>query len=293
MREEFPVVSLADRLTYERGRNRSRDIRANPRKLDAEPRRKLKEFEQSLEYGTRRATDLRMIHGRQYERFVRSMGFGVMRMRRPNAEYVRMPPLRDIGFNEIYLGEPDPYGHWDFNFLGGESAADLHEFSRADFLHPDGFGYVPERMKASGFIEHAMHKSPVEATAGKEFWTIERLELVSLLKFDEPRVYVLDHLPRMDQLSSDDVPTRPLGEFEKSALEMLWTEHDFVFRERENEYRMLGSLRAAKQCLDCHSVKRGELLGAFTYVVRRGQKGDLASGHVHSEMSLSDEVTPN
>jgi hypothetical protein len=29
--------------------------------------------------------------------------------------------------------------------------------------------------------------------------------------------------------------------------------------------RMVGSVRAAKDCLDCHSVDRGHLLGAFTY----------------------------
>ncbi len=52
--------------------------------------------------------------------------------------------------------------------------------------------------------------------------SLTRLELVSLLKFDEPRVYVLDCLPRMDQLPSDDVLTRALNEFEQSSLESLW-----------------------------------------------------------------------
>ena len=28
---------------------------------------------------------------------------------------------------------------------------------------------------------------------------------------------------------------------------------------------MAHALRAAKQCLDCHNVQRGELLGAFSY----------------------------
>ena len=32
-------------------------------------------------------------------------------------------------------------------------------------------------------------------------------------------------------------------------------------------YRMLGSLRAAKQCLDCHTASRGDLLGAFSYAL--------------------------
>jgi hypothetical protein len=99
-------------------------------------------------------------------------------------------------------------------------------------------------------------------------WTLERLELVSLLKFDEPRVYVLDHLPRMDQLSGDDVPTRPLDEFEADALPQLRTAEDIVIDDSAKPLRMLGSLRAADQCRDCHSVARGELLGAFTYFLQ-------------------------
>jgi hypothetical protein len=99
-------------------------------------------------------------------------------------------------------------------------------------------------------------------------WTISRLELVSLLKFDEPRVYVLDHLPRMDQLSSDNAPTRPLDAFESESLAKLRTDEDVVVKGEGTDYRMLGSLRAAKQCLDCHGVLRGELLGAFSYSLR-------------------------
>jgi hypothetical protein len=78
-------------------------------------------------------------------------------------------------------------------------------------------------------------------------------------------VYVLDHLPRMDQLAGDDVPTRLLDEFETSALARLRTAEDVVIDDSAAPVRMLGSLRAAKLCRDCHSVQRGELLGAFTY----------------------------
>jgi hypothetical protein len=79
---------------------------------------------------------------------------------------------------------------------------------------------------------------------------------------------VLDHLPRMDRLSSDDAPTRPLDAFETDALAKLWKDEDVVVKNDGDDYRMLGSLRAAKQCLDCHSVQRGELLGAFSYSLR-------------------------
>jgi hypothetical protein len=48
---------------------------------------------------------------------------------------------------------------------------------------------------------------------------------------------------------------------------------------------MLGSLRAAKQCLDCHNVQRGELLGAFSYRLTLAEddselESDLAANDV-------------
>jgi hypothetical protein len=72
----------------------------------------------------------------------------------------------------------------------------------------------------------------------------------------------------MDQLSSDDAPTRPLDRFEADALKKLRTEQDVVVDDHEGRVRMLGSLRAGTQCLDCHAAQRGALLGAFSYSLR-------------------------
>jgi hypothetical protein len=280
MRREFPVVSLAHRLDYEKEAPRPE---ATPAKLGSVPAKSLDEFEAVLDQRWR-AQDLRMIHSRQYEQFVRSMGFGVMRMRRPSSQRVRRPPLRDIAFNERWPEDYDRQGNWEFDFGEGNSAVGLHKLSRGDFLDADGFGHIIERQQSAGFIEHGMHFSPVNGLKDEDAWTIEQLELVSLLKFDAPRVYVLEHLPRMDQLSSDDAPTRELDDFEAKALKLLWTEEDIVLEQHDDVYRMVGSLRAAKQCLDCHSVERGELLGAFTYVLRRGESGALGFVQAGDEM---------
>jgi len=98
-------------------------------------------------------------------------------------------------------------------------------------------------------------------------WTVAKLELVSLLKHSEPRVYVSTQLPRMDQLK--DAPTRPLDPFESRSLEQLRTAQDLVLEQRASDVRMLGSVRAGKNCLQCHNVTRGDLLGAFSYELRR------------------------
>ncbi len=100
-----------------------------------------------------------------------------------------------------------------------------------------------------------------------ERWKVQRLELVSLLKHDAPVVYVSESLPRMKD--TDDTKTRPLDAFEKSGLEALLAGEDLKVSESDNEIRMVGSVRAVKQCLACHGVERGDLLGAFTYKLRR------------------------
>jgi len=166
----------------------------------------------------------------------------------------------------------------------------LHRFSRNDFLAPESFGATIETPgQVAGFVEHACHSSPTAGLEDREAWLIERLELVSMFRFVETRIYVLANLPRMDQLSEDNVPTRPLDEFERSALARLQTQEDLVISRQAGRYRMLGSLRAAHQRLDCHAAKRGELLGAFSCVLRRATTEELRD-EVAAEKGVSRSV---
>ncbi len=43
---------------------------------------------------------------------------------------------------------------------------------------------------------------------------------------------------------------------------------DLFLRSTEAGVRMVGSLRAANQCVKCHDGQRGDLLGAFSYRLR-------------------------
>lgn len=275
LRAKFPPESLADRINYEQldeTEPAEAALTALKPAIDAE----LIAFEDGLDqYGYRRR-ELEKVHSKWFERFIRADGFGIARIDRPGKEWIDRPPLRDIPFAGNGL-KPEPssrrdwtfakYSHKNKQIAAGE---DLHALCRNDFLDPDGLGFILSPIvKVVGFVEHAAHYSPAELMRDSPEWTVTRMELVSLLRFDEPRVYVLDHLPRMDQLSSNNAPTRDLDDFEKPALERLRTDEDVVIEERDGATRMLGSLRAANQCLDCHSVQRGELLGAFTYVLHR------------------------
>ena len=66
-----------------------------------------------------------------------------------------------------------------------------------------------------------------------------------------------------------DVPTRPLDTFESCGLESLRQGEDLFIGGTASELRMLGAVRSIKQCLDCHGGERGDLLGAFSYSLRR------------------------
>jgi hypothetical protein len=172
----------------------------------------------------------------------------------------------------------------------------LHEEGLFDFINRRGWGYVRDREHVAGFQPHQFRQPPVVPAANSveqqpkdvferrrwqetsdqsseprdadQHWQIRKLQLVSLLKHAEPSVYVTDELPRMDRLN--DVPVRPLDAFERSSLRSLEQGEDVVSDSSNvNRIQMLGAIRAAKQCLNCHSVERGELLGAFSYVLER------------------------
>jgi hypothetical protein len=151
----------------------------------------------------------------------------------------------------------------------------FHLRGQMNFISSPSLGYIKDRKHVAGFQAHQFRAMPQlvdpvyarEKTPRKEKWAVARLELVSLLKHEEPAVYVSETLPRMEQLQ--EAKTRPLDEFEANALKRLQKGEDVVTESSLNQIRMMGSLRAAKQCMQCHSAKRGELLGSFSYVMQR------------------------
>ena len=129
-------------------------------------------------------------------------------------------------------------------------------------------------------------------------WKANRIQLVSLLLHDEPQVYVSENLPNMEELSGTDVETRDLNDFEATALEKFkkrktkvnatdseeWLRalqgEEVISRATHNRILMMGSLRATENCLQCHAVNEGDLLGAFSYEFLR----DPQSTPVKSEL---------
>jgi hypothetical protein len=143
----------------------------------------------------------------------------------------------------------------------------IHHLILLEFGDLDRSGFVRSRKAVAGFQPHRVTSQADVAGGGNEasHWQIARLELVSLLRHETPRVYVADQLPSMDQLA--EVPNRALNDFEASALPQLETSEDVVIDQGQKRIQMLGSVRAASSCLECHEGERGRLLGAFSYEI--------------------------
>jgi hypothetical protein len=220
----------------------------------------LDEFDDELEmHYFRRSWALRELHENADRYFARAAGFGVMRMRSVSEYALKLDPRPEIKL-------PLPIDLAEINPLPTQ-LVDKHRKSMLDFVEPDRLGYVRARDSVSGFESHGFATLPHSFSQGNSngYWQVVRMELVSLLRHDEPRVYVAHVLPQMDELA--DVPHRPLNTFEQSALPELTTNEDIIVDLRPDRIQMLGAIRAGKKCLDCHTGQRGDLLGAFSYEI--------------------------
>lgn len=216
--------------------------------------------------GFLREQALRRLHASHMLRFISSPGFGVSRdLSQPNARRLkgdfRDEPLKQEGsplgptWSPQEGGAPDEPRH----DLLGRHITLLME----GFLPKGSFGLFRSRDAVAGFQPHQFNEAP----RWEGDWQIQNIELVSLLLHDVPVVYVSDSLPRMADVGK--VPTRPTDFFESKGLAKLKEGEELFAKRKGDEMRLLGAIRAAKQCADCHAAQRGDLLGAFSYSLVR------------------------
>jgi hypothetical protein len=241
-------------------------------------------------------TLLSNLHDKSVQAFVQAEGFGMERMVVFVPKYLELPEAPPItlasiteALSEADIGAdvrlPPKDQAATINLLRMPSLFSLKAFhldAQQSFLNLTGFAFVARdekdrkaALKATFKPHQFRHVPEVPAGAGladrkavkKERWLVRRIELVSLLKHDEPVAYVTKHLPRMDELRK--APTRPLEGFEENALKALRRGETLATDATVNRIQMLGAVRATKQCLTCHDVERGALLGAFSYELWR------------------------
>jgi hypothetical protein len=277
---EFPLESLADRLAYET---------EHPVPLSPDPSGEatsptsvtailpageaLQKLDETYDRGYRyrsRNRSLEIAHASQLEKFINvTESFGVSRMPLPRPAFARRSGGPPIPLPQVKLictdTEPAavaapllaPPSEWNEHY---------HSRALANFANLSGWGYVQDRDHVAGFESHGFDEyfsrpddnRPIE-------WQMLRIELVSLLKHDVPGVYISEFLPAMDELR--EAPVRPLDAFEERSLATLLAGGDIEAEVVGQHVRMLGSIRAAEKCLDCHTVEHGALLGAFSYVL--------------------------
>jgi len=104
-------------------------------------------------------------------------------------------------------------------------------------------------------------------SSGEFEMMVRRMDLVSLLRYQKPKVYLTDKLPNMEELDTESV--RDLDSFETSALKRLREGEELVVRQKGKTLLMFGAIRAKQSCLECHSVQEEDLLGAFSYVLEK------------------------
>ena len=223
----------------------------------------LSSFEGIVQTDNWRTRNLRYLHEETVQQFVKSPGFGVMREIRGPTESGLKPSPRDASPPQT-IGTPievdraeSASAAYDASLFG------LHQNSMLDFVNPTGFGFVRDRRHVAGFQSHAFSRFPETAKR----WKVESIELIGLLVHPEPVVYKSSHLPAMDELRRSS--TRALDEFETEAMTAIRRGDELVPGVRGDHFRMVGGIRSARQCVDCHGGQRGDLLGAFSYTLRR------------------------
>jgi hypothetical protein len=296
LQEEFPMLSLAPRLAYETKHPQQRTgvTTVASKTLFAPPPPgtpawdHLAAVERETKSGRgRREWALERIHSTTVEQFISAPGFGIGRMPyvgdywRQTRRHPPIPlrtPVDDsspqVPSGPLHITTGRRAGDGLQSRLGlNDQLSDLHQEGLRDFLDPESFGWIVDRDHVAGFESHQFSdqfqagRLQRGTDEGRAF-ELTRLELISLLKFDTPRAYVSNqNLPQIEQLA--DAATRPLTPFESAALALLEKGDDLAFTEQGRHVFAFGALRAHQQCMKCHDVERGTLLGAFSYQILR------------------------
>lgn len=267
LKVQFPTTALESRLPI---RLRQGEVATppNPLNLDELENRVARHFQLGWQNRDRNEM-LQELHRSKLEQFIDAPDFGMMRMRHrdvPSEQNLR--PIKNEPVPAQAASEPKPA--WSPTEAGPSTKLDdhlserfkaLHRSGVVDFVNPEGFGYMPDSDHVAGFEAHRFSKRSTQLDDLS--WNVARVYLVGLVVHPEPVVYLTDTLPTMEKVK--DTPTRELDAFEIAGVAALRSGEDYFHRGDDKQLRLLGSIRATKQCCECHGCQRGQLLGAFSY----------------------------
>ena len=153
------------------------------------------------------------------------------------------------------LPDPLPSPTW-------ESCDEMHDDYLLRFKRSPGFGPVrmwrPPMLDRSGVLDD-----------GRTKYSLESIELVGLLRIDEPAAY--SPAGHGERPAGGTFPKRGLTAFEKTALQSFKAGRGLASAPSGSDGSLLcmGAMRAEASCLGCHQERKGgDLLGALTYRLR-------------------------
>jgi len=192
----------------------------------------------------------------------------------PKNGYARMPPVFEKVVKEwktpwFSSGELDRQEEIPFV----KDMQHIHDSSVKNFLSPRT---LEPKTDARSF---AIVRDESKYDRSKKVWEAKSIDLIGLVKSDTPVVYLSEKVAEWD--GHGEVPTRPVDEFELAGLHALAKGDNLFGRTRDGVIRLLGAVRAETSCIACHEDKQvGDLLGAFSYVVREAEykRGFFGSG---------------
>lgn len=290
LRTKFPLVSIRARLKFQG--TFEHDTQA------AKP----------MDWRNRYGRAMQSLHSQQVEQFIQEPGNGIYRVRPinpkdlmpyPNDEYARDMVPQPV--DSSLLAEPLVPLDKKIKMVSGRLREPSHDFKHIRALSPNGMpkqqllsrfnensvrlfgsrtGFVKNLDEVAGFEPHRIRlkadwKREISTVDKQIKWTVNRFQLVGLLMHQEPRVYLSEQLPNMEQLSKKDIETRQLNAFEIHGLKTLSEGENLAVSATSNRIVMLGAIRAESSCLRCHNKKEGALLGAFSYEFLRSPRQPL------------------
>jgi hypothetical protein len=256
LREQYPYESMEERLPKQSSEEDALAPNESAHFQIIELEGKLNERRNSF-----RERSLKQLHEQRVELFVRSPGFGMARLIGPEWGLRVRPRMETPDQPRLPAASGMP-AERSISATDEPDLLKLNQEGIVNFAYPEGFGFVKDRQHVAGFLPHGFAEVPNSAKQ----WDVVRVELIGVLLHPKPIAYVSEKLPAMAELRG--APTRALDEFEVGALQSLKSGETIAVSMLNGQPRMLGAIRSARQCVECHGGKRGDLLGAFTYTLR-------------------------
>ena len=170
------------------------------------------------------------------------------------------------------------------------SFEEMHKAYTKNFVDSEGFGISRIRT----FDEPSERRIRIE---GKPY-VVAKVQLIGLMS-EKPVVYESSWVNILRK-SLEKYEQRAMNDFEKLAVsklkkgsELVWSFEEIKppqdsavlspfellqIRTPSSKYELIAPLRASEECISCHDVNKGDLLGAYSYTMHESFRQPVVTG---------------